>query len=191
MQQLDRLVRAAMDSFDAVAPGAFYGSATGLALGAGLIYSDVPVAFYNRSESSFQILDVIALVLTHECDVANERAFNDHVVVCPILPLEDYVEEAVQAQSYDHAFNLVRDIAGNRVNRVFFLPPTTSTVGGSPILPYGGLAYLNRLASVDVIHFEEARAECAFSTYALERFDRKLTNHLLRPKSDRLPFLRG
>lgn len=177
-----------MESFDARHPGAYYGSAHEMSLGAGIVYDDVPVATYDRDSQQFQVIDCLALVLTHECDVANERAFNTHVVACPIIPLDAYAEEALDAHSFDHAYNLVRDIAKNIVHRVFFLPPHEIYGGGSP-LQNGGLLYLNSLSSIDVTLFQGARSVCAFSTYAMERFDQKLKNHLLRPKDEQLPRL--
>ncbi|MDX8442012.1 hypothetical protein [Mesorhizobium australafricanum] len=184
----EKIIEAGLENFDAVAPGAYYGSAAGLSLGAGLIYAGIQVPFFDTAERRFEIIESLALVITNECDVANERAFDDHVLVCPIIPLRQYAESAIASKEYDHAINLIKEIALNRVNRVFFLPPAPKLLGEIEGLTDGGLMNLNMITATHVDLFKHgARPLCAFSAYAQGRFDRKLEQHLLRPKTELLP----
>jgi hypothetical protein len=184
----DKIVNAGVESFDGLKPGAFYGSADGLSLGSGLIFEGIPIPYFNADERQFEIHDSFALVITHECDVANDRAFNDHVLVCPIIPMMAFAETHIRAHGYDSTLNLTKEIAKNTVHRVFYLPPPIPLLGNMRDFNAGGLVYLNRITSAYVTFFFEAgRAICALSNYGLDRFDRKLTNHLLRPKDETLP----
>jgi hypothetical protein len=187
---VDKILKAALENFDALKPGAYYGTASGLSLGAGLIYDNIPVASYNESDKQFEIRDSLALVITHECDVANDRAFNDHVLVCPILPMDAYAGGYIDQHGFDSTYNLTKEIAKNNVHRVFYLPPPPNTLGDLRGFVPGGLIYLNMITATNVSFFKVAgQALCALSTYALERFDWKLANHLLRPKAEPLPRL--
>ncbi|RWE25223.1 MAG: hypothetical protein EOS41_12305 [Mesorhizobium sp.] len=184
----EKIIRAGLESFDGLKPGAFYGSADGLSLGCGLIFSGIPIPYFNSDERQFEILDSLVLVITHECDVANERAFNDHVLVCPIIPMLLFAETYEREHGYDSALNLTKEIAKNTVHRVFYLPPPADILGDMGALADGGLVYLNRITAANVSFFGESPGPiCALSNYGLDRFDRKLTNHLLRPKSETLP----
>lgn len=126
-----------MAHFDAAHPAAYYGSADHLSLGAGLIYSGVPYAQYNSVQKQFEIVDGHVLVLTHECDAANEREFNEYVLVCPITRMDAFHDVFTQVHGFDHAANILHKIAKNEVYRVFFLPP------GPSGFEWGGLLYLN------------------------------------------------
>ena len=71
--------------------GAFYGSHSGLDLGVGLIYDQIPYAIFDKAEKLFDTVSGLVYVLSHECDVDpnNPRFFNDYVLICPII---DYLE---------------------------------------------------------------------------------------------------
>jgi hypothetical protein len=165
--------------------GRFYGATGELSLGAGLIYAGVRCPAYNEEDQLFDTLENIAYVLTHECDVdpANERLFNDYVAVCPVYPVEHFVAEYLeQVPDGEKLRNFLAQVARRLVSRVVYLPP----IGES--LQYGGLIYLNQIASTHVSQFLSRRPLACVSAHGLEQLDYALTNHLLRPKSERLEF---
>jgi hypothetical protein len=169
--------------------GAFYGSASGLSVGAGLIYEGIRFPEYNNAGQDFDTLEGCVFVLTHECDVAeeNHRAFNEHVLVCPIISILDLAENFAEMSSEGAFFGLLPAIASDKVYRVFMLPPGYP----SPLLD-GGILHLNKITSTHVSEFAQERAKpvCALSDYAQSIFDWKLRNHLLRPKGESLPKLK-
>lgn len=169
--------------------GEFYGSAVGLSLGVGLIYQNVRFSSFNAGSRIFETLEGYAYVLTHECDVdqANNRHFNDHVLICPIILFGHFVEEYAGSYSEEQLEKFLPGIASDSIYRVFFLPPLDSDH-----MDQGGLLYLNDMCSTHVDEFSEGKATpvCALSEYAQNIFDLKLRNHLLRPKDEMLPVLR-
>src|SRR4051794_15467952 len=72
-------------------PGAFYGSPTGLSVGIGLIYRNVTFPLFNLQDRAFDTAAGVACVLTHECDIdpTNNRHFNDQVLICPIITMDN------------------------------------------------------------------------------------------------------
>lgn len=168
--------------------GKFYGAATGLGLGAGLIYTDVRSPAFDEQESLFLTVEQPAYVVTHECDVdeGNQRAFSDYLLICPIIALEDFLAE-YQAEFDDEIRlrNFLTSVAKRLVNRVVYLPP-----GPGP-LQLGGFVYLNNLTSTHVSVFSERQPLVAVSAYGLREVDSALTNHLLRPKDDALSLTTG
>jgi len=162
--------------------GKFYGHAEGLSLGTGLLYNDVRCPEFDEDQSIFMTVERQAYVLTHECDVdpANERAFNDHLLVCPVIRLEDFVYEfEAEFASRDALVGFLAAIARRQVSRVVFLPASDG-------LERGGLLYLNALASTHVSAFEHQKPFAAVSAFGLQSIDYALQNHLLRQKSQRL-----
>jgi hypothetical protein len=159
-------------------------------VGAGLIYADVRFPLFNLESLGFDTVQGTAYVLTHECDLdkENERQFNDHVVICPLIPLEDFVETYEAEMGEERLKTFLVSAAKNDVVRVFFLPPAPQ----GEALSHGALLYLNQLCSTNVDMFEEgeARILCALSSHALDRLDWKIQNLLFRPKFDPLPLLR-
>lgn len=165
--------------------GKFYGSSSTLTLGSGLIYSNVRHPKFDQSDNLFSTVEGAAYVLTHECDIdqRNERSFNDYVTICPLIAISAFVVE------YDAAFrddNQLRGfltaIAKREVSRVVYIPPKSGD------LKFGAFAYLNNLSSTHVSVFANALPVAAVSAYGLREFDQALTNHLLRPKAQRLSF---
>lgn len=169
-------------------PGAYYGTAGGRTLGAGLIYDSVQYPLLDEDTSFFDTVAGLVYVLTHECDVdpANERLFNESVIICPIIKFEEWVSEFALFSSETAVLQAITDLAGDRIFRATYLPPLPD---GS--LPFGGILYLNQLCSTHRMFFaaSNARAVCATSEYAQRIIDYKLQNHLFRPKADPLPRL--
>jgi hypothetical protein len=164
--------------------GRFYGMYSNLSLGAGLLYEGVRCPVFNQEDGLFDTIESTGYVITHECDVDanNDRNFNDHVLICPVIPVEDFAAEHLQEFGDAEALrNFLAQVAKRLVSRVVYLPP----IGG---LRHGGLIYLNNLASAHVSSFEALRPFACVSAYGLQQVDQALTNHLLRPKSERLSF---
>lgn len=167
--------------------GTFYGSAAGLALGVGLVVDCVAYPLFDESERLFDTVAGPAYVLTHECDIdsANDRAFNDYVLICPIICFATFAREFAADQSESALFGFIPDLAANRIFRALYIPPVHTA------LPYGGILYFNQICSthVETLRASSARPLCALSQTAQRVIDYKLVNHLLRPKADVLPRL--
>jgi hypothetical protein len=184
-----RYLELALANFAFQNPGAFYGSASGRAPGAGLIYRDVVYPQFDPGTQGYDTLQGPAYVLTHECDIdqSNARHFNDLVLVCPLILFNDFVREYQEVMGAVELEGFVAALGKNDVSRVFFLPPTPQVFGDME-LTHGALLYLNQLCHTPVSLFSGS-AICALSTYGLERLDAKLQNHLFRPKAEPLPTL--
>lgn len=167
--------------------GAFYGSAEGIALGVGLIVDGVSYPLFDESERLFDTVAGPAYVLTHECDIdaANDRAFSDYVLICPIICFAAFARQFATDQSESALFGFIPDLAANRIYRALYIPP----VGAK--LPHGGILYFNQICSthVEMLRVPFAHPLCAVSQTAQRVIDYKLINHLLRPKADALPRL--
>jgi hypothetical protein len=187
--QIEDYSKLALDNFGFRHPGAFYGYAPDTGVGAGLIYSNVIFPLFDLQNRVFDTVQGSAYVLTHECDVeaANNRHFNDHVVICPLIPLEDFVASYEAELGEEKLKIFLTSLAKNEVVRVFFLPPAPQGAA----LTHGALLYLNHLCSAHISVFENegTSALCALSSHALDRLDWKLQNLLFRPKDDQLPHL--
>lgn len=183
-QRIDTLIR----KYCPYNVGAFYGSAQNLSVGAGLIYHGVRVPEFDPERQIFDTYERPVYVLTHECDIdqANDRHFNESVIICPVTPINVLADTFSDLTSEGAFFGMLPDIAADRVFRVFLLPP-----GMPGELAQGGVLELNTLCSTHVSEFRQSRVApvCALSQYAQTILDRKLLNHLLRPKSDILPRL--
>jgi hypothetical protein len=188
MLDLDATLALARKSFP-YTEGAFYGSAQQLGVGVGLIYDRIRYPLFNETTRLFSTVEGLVYVLTHECDVdpANARQFNEYVLVCPIIALDVFATEFAQSRSEAALAQFIPDLAGDRIFRVTFLPPISTTA-----IPFGGILYLNQICSTHRELFASAPAQsiCALSSYAQSILDMKLLNHLFRPKSDVLPRLR-
>lgn len=160
--------------------GAFYGSAHGIAIGAGLLYNGVKYPLFDTALTRYRTVRGPVYVVTHECDVEQEntRPFNDSVLVCPIISLEYFVEEW---QGMPNFPGFLGDLARRRVTRTVFIP----AVG---VLAYGGILYLNRIISTHVSVFGDAEVGTigAVSATGLREVDAAIGNLLFREKSDYL-----
>jgi hypothetical protein len=188
---LEAYSKLALESFGFQHPGAFYGDVRAPEVGAGLIYKNIRFPLFDLDSGFFDTAEGTAYVLTHECDVdrTNERKFNDHVVICPLIPLEDFVGTYEAELGEEKLKILLTSLARNEVVRVFFLPPAPQGAA----LSYGALLYLNQLCSTHISAFDKDRGAsvlCALSSHALDRLDWKLQNLFFRPKFDPLPRLK-
>lgn len=188
---LDRLCNLGLRWFGGTSPGAYYGSAEGLSVGAGIMYSGVQYPVFDVAFQEYKIIEGLVLVITNECDTENDRAFADSVLACPIQSLEDLAEQFSEDDNISSFTGLWTEISKNSIFRVFYLPPP-SELFYLPELPRGGAIYLNQISSIhrSLFNVVGVSAIGALSNYALQRFDYKITNHFLRPKAELLPITR-
>ena len=161
-------------------PGRFYGSATNVSLGVGVICSKAPYVLYDPIRKRMGAVRGLALVLTHECDLANDRFACEDLLICPIIPVENLLAAFSKVEA--HLENFIDALAKDMVSRLFYLPPLT------PFLKNGGILPLNQITTTRIEWFSRKTERiAALSEYAAFRVDRKLENHLLRSKADQLP----
>lgn len=164
----------------------FYGPIGELDFGVGLILSKVAYPIYIEAEQEFASVLGMAYVISHECDIdpANDRPFNEMVLVCPIIPLEIVLQKYLAGRSTDQTRAFIEALSRSRVDRVAYIP----TIHG--LLPYGGILYFSAITST---HFNEltrpaVRKICAVSVPGLRYIDHRLHQALLkRPKAQLLP----
>lgn len=166
--------------------GTFYGPSAALALGAGLILSNVEFPAYQPDEDRFIVWAGPVLVLSHECDLDqdNQRLLNDLALICPVRRLEALVEMAEAAGYSDNALTtFLGNLASRRVSRAMYFPPLPD------VLPYGGFIYLNQFThtSVKRLSANDAERIAALSVYAMQSVDYVVLEHLFRDKADQLP----
>lgn len=164
----------------------FYGDASSLSVGVGLVYDRIRYPLFSPTARAFDTVEGLVYVLTHECDIdrSNQRHFNDMVLVCPIIPFDDFAKEYAEKFSPAAVFGFLPALAGDTVYRAFYLPPRYGSE-----LDRGGILYLNQICSTHIDEFQsaEATAVCALSEYGQNILDQKIKNHLLRPKDETLP----
>lgn len=151
-------------------PGRFYSDGTSLALGKGCICAGCVMAIFDPERGLYRTGSGVAYVLTHECDVeqANDRPYNDDLLLCPLLPLEGVVDE-MSAEHDDAGLTaFLGNLGARNVSRLTYLPP----IAGA--FPYGAVMFLN-----------------AVTAFGLREIEYALENHLLRPKADRVAFDQG
>lgn len=161
--------------------GAFYGSSTGLPLGSGSILKNCRIPFYDAETNGYRNARGYAYVLTHECDIdpTNQRAFNDKLLVLPIIDFRVWYLMAEETFGEDVASKIATDVVADQIYRVFFLP----TVPNSS-LEYGGVLYFNEITNTEVSDLQNhAEQICSLTSYSHRILSFKLENHLLRPKS--------
>lgn len=167
----------------------FYGAIAGAGIGAGLILQNVQWATYLPDEKRFGVLSSLALVLTHECDLdpGNDRAFNEHAIICPIIPLETLVEDLAVNHSEQEIGELLGNVTARYINRLMYIPLIPDR------LPLGGYLYLNQLGHTHLSKLSDDSVEpiCMMSADGLRELDYALEKHLRRPKADRMPFERA
>lgn len=164
--------------------GKFFSANPKLSVGAGTIYGNVRYPLLDTDQNIFDTVSGLVYVLTHECDVAqdNVRIFNSDLLICPIIPLEDFVAEYEEKLPHEQLIAFVVSLASRDVSRVIYIPTIPDA------LPYGGLLYLNQISSTNlsVFKLEDVKHVSAVTAYGLTIIDQAIQNHLLRPKAERL-----
>lgn len=171
----------------------FYQPSRDLPIGAGVILKNCPFALPSEEGVRYETAIGLALVMTHECDLdeANNRQFNDAMLVCPITLLEDYCIEAEAELGVGGWGGILPYIASDQVFRVMYLPPMPPHLG-CPEMRFGGIVYLNDMSSCPLAWLAETDGHAAgsLSHIGLRAFDYKLQNHLFREKAASLWFYR-
>jgi len=165
-------------------PGKFYSNTENLPVGVGSIFSAVRLPMYDSETALYLTSAETGYVLSHECDIdpANDRPFSEFVLICPILPLEEWIPAYLEDHSEADLRSLLAHIGKRNVSRVFYLPPLP------PTLQFGGLMYLNQIthAHVSALTLDTATRIASVTEYGLQKLDHMIQNHLLRPKAVRL-----
>lgn len=164
--------------------GRFYGAYDHLSLGAGLIYDGIRFPVYSAEDDAFVTLQGVVHVISHECDTAdeNQRAFNDDVLITPIITFEEFYSHLVRSYEAGYQVSFLNNLASRNVSRLMYFPPLPTA------LPYGGVIFLNQITHTKISQFERESAKRigALSQFGLREFDFFLTRHLLRPKDELL-----
>lgn len=165
-------------------PGRFYEPGRRLALGKGCIYKNAAFPIYVVDESRYATAEGAVYVLTHECDVdeENNRLFNTDVLICPMMSLEEVVNDYPGGDGPLQGF--LTNLGARNISRLAYFPPIAD------VHPYGSVLYLNQIASspLELIR-DKADLVCSLSGFGLREFEFILENHLLRVKADRLAFV--
>ena len=166
--------------------GRFYSAGQATGLGKGKIYQSITCPLFDPEQGHFVTIKTLTYVLTHECDVdqANERVFNDEVLVCPIIPLDVLIEEYEAALVGELLPAFLGNLGQRNVSRLVFIPAIPG------VIEFGGVLYLNQISHTHRTAFQtsDAKEVCAVTAFGLEHIEYGLENHLLRPKADRLAF---
>lgn len=170
--------------------GQFFGPATGMGLGSGIIVTNVAQPIYLPDVDAYGTGRGAALVLTHECDIdpENIRPFSDKALVAPIIRLEKYIESFGRNHGINDTISLASHAAKGNTPRLFFLPRFGDD--NSP-LHFGGLIDFNYITSCGLQSLGRSPILCALSGYAISIIDKALHNHLFRPKVDSVPLPHG
>ena len=167
-------------------PSNFYSPADGLPIGVGIILRDCPIPMQDDLTKKFLTALGPVLMLTHECDIDqdNDRGFNEHALVIPILPLDIWVDQMDVEQGVGSWGGILPKIAANEVFRALYLPPAPGFIN-VPELKFGGLLNLNTISSTPLEWHDHYKTLpiCSLTAFGLRVLDYKLTNHLLRPKA--------
>lgn len=172
----------------------FYGPPQGHPLGTGLLVRDCVLATPHPAEVRFQTGVGLGLIITHECDVDqnNARFFNDLVLVCPIISLDNFCQICEEEEGVGAWGGILPAIASDIVYRAMYLPPLPAGWPCPTEMEGGGIIYLNHISPSRVEWFTDIgeKAICTLSAIGLRAFDFKLQNHLFREKATALWFAR-
>jgi len=168
--------------------GNFYGGILkDQALGVGQIYNNIRFPVFNQDDSIYDTVEGLVYVLTHECDIdqKNIRPFNEYAMICPIIDLEICVKN-LDTLGEDKLKNFLTELGKDNISRVTYFPAIADC------LPNGGIIDLNQLSHTHISAFQLGDAEKVDTLTAngLRILDFKITNHLLRPKAERLALSR-
>jgi hypothetical protein len=167
--------------FDAIR---FYGEASHLSLGRGLIYGGILYPLFHQTDMSFLTVEGSVYVITHECDVSQEnvRPYNDDVLICPLSPFELFAARYEEAYGEQRLKSFLANIARGKVSRLMYFPRMDGYFG------YGAIVFLNQMCGTKVQAFNREGVEkiAALSPVGAFLVERMLHNHFLRPKDEML-----
>ena len=167
--------------------GRFYYSGKSHSVGRGILYDSIIYPLFDSNTGVFLTVAGQGYVLTHECDVDenNNKLFNTDVLICPIIPLQDVVEELAHDLSQAQLISFLTNLGARNISRLVYLPTLASS------LEYGGVLYLNQITNTPSKKFHNGHAHSvgALTGYGLTVTDYSIENHLLRPKANRLALM--
>lgn len=144
----------------------------------GSVVKDVIIPFFDTKEDRYRKLLTTVLVFSHECDfdTTNERTFNDKLLVCPLISIEELVATFNEVMSDDEILNLISSIVNRKVFRVMYLPCFD-------VFEFGALIYFNDISntSTNQLATSAAIALTQSTEFGQVCIDRMLQNHLFRP----------
>lgn len=161
----------------------FYGAATLMGLGSGIVVTNVAQPIYLPDRDAYGTGRGAALILTHECDIdpENIRPFSDKAIVAPLIKLDKYLENFSADYSTENARSFAAHVAKGHTTRLHFLPRFGDS--RSP-LHFGAFIDFNYITSCGIQSLANSPILCSLSGYAISVLDRALQNHLFRPKAD-------
>lgn len=167
-------------------PDQFYGPSGTMALGAGLIVTNVPYPLYLPHEQVYGTATGTAVIVTHECDIdiENVRPFNTQALIIPLIPITSIVKMFSGKSSVKETRDLVLNVASGYTHRLTYLPRLGSA--DEPLYT-GAILDLNFMTSCGINALAAAKAVCSLTDYGISILDRALQNHLFREKSDTVP----
>jgi hypothetical protein len=167
------------------APASFYGSPDRLSLGTGLIFKGVDYPSYSVDHDGYLTLEGKVWVITHECDIdpKNNRPFNDHALLCPIIDFEHFVAVYLSKRNEAALKAFLNELAEHKLSRASYIPMITDQ------LPYGGILDFNKISNTHISVFEKGKCNVigAFTDSGQSYIDKILTNHFFRAKAESLP----
>lgn len=169
--------------------GNFYGSnLQNQPLGVGQIYGQIRYPIFNPEDQLYDTVEGFIYILSHECDIdsANERPFNDFVLISPIIPLDICNSHLREMMDDNNLSGFYSELGKDNVSRLSYFPPIAE------YLPYGGVSYFNQITHTHITAFqlEDAFSITSLTANGLRIIDYKMANHLLRPKSVNLPLMK-
>jgi len=182
-----RAARAIISDVTQLIDGRFYGATQSSApVGVGQIYANVRCPIYDDIDNVFDTVESLVYVLTHECDIdqTNNRPFNKHLIVCPIIPLENTVAALAAETSDEQIRSFLCELVNGNISRLVYISPF------NPKLNSGGVLFLNQLSHthINALSLPQVEHAATVSDFALQKIDRALENHLRRPKARPLPY---
>lgn len=186
--KLDEAQKFVLETLDYEATRFYNSVVESLPLGFGLVFDRVRYPVYQPEKRLFATDRGPVYVITHECDIAREnpKPFNESVLICPIIRLENFVELYLAEYSSDQLRRFLGNMATRKTYRLFYFPPYNHR------LPYGGVLNLNELAhtNIDELDHEDSERICSLSAYGIGVFDKLFQNHLFRESEKRLTYYR-
>lgn len=168
--------------------GNFYGGAgTERAIWVGLIFDKVRYPILNVQDYLYETKEGLVYILTHECDLDqnNRRPFNEYALICPVIPFEDFHTAMSEVMNDSELGAFYGNIGKDNVSRLSYIPAITGT------LPHGGVLYYNQITHTHIECLTGSAIRIESLTFTgLRIIDYKMSEHILRPKSEALSLMR-
>jgi hypothetical protein len=147
-----------------------------------LIYASIAYPIYVDERDEFETIEGIVYVLSHECDVAveNPKAFNDDILICPLIPFDATAEAYQKRYGEKELRTWLSNLAKGKLYRLVYFSKVEQH------LKYDAVMFLNQMSGTKVRMFTKAGAErvAALGEVGLWQLEVVLRNHFLRPKAE-------